>query len=136
MAALARQKQETFAQSLARGMNAGEAGRAAGYKAIHDCGALSKRAAIVKRVEEISRHIAWGGSRELSGLIDELMHIAMAARKLGSAAALVAAKSAVVEAAKLKRLLPADEDGAPSAPIVDEILSDEEWNRRYGPAAP
>jgi HPt (histidine-containing phosphotransfer) domain-containing protein len=84
-------------------------------------------------VEEIAAERAWGGSRDLVGLIEALKRAFDVAITLKSAAGMAAARAIVAEAARLKQLLPPD-PVLPDPRIVD--LTDEEWTARYGPPAP
>jgi hypothetical protein len=129
MAALKFAKYEAFAQELAGGKDVMEAYAAAGYAPPKRQMALRMRRneKIAARVEELQNEAAWGGSRDLSVVINALM-------KLGSegeatTAAMVAAKrSCLVEAAKLKAQLPVPQ------PVFQPLrqLSLEEWTAKYG----
>lgn len=122
-------KYEAFARALARGKDVMEAYAAAGYESPHRQMALrmARDEKIVARVEALRQEARWGGSRDLSVVINALM-------KLGSegdatTAAMVAAKrSCLVEAAKLKAQLPVPQ------PVFQPVrqLTDAEWTAKYG----
>lgn len=129
MSALKHPKYEAFARALAGGKDVMEAYAAAGYAPPHRQMALrmARDRKISARVEALRNEAAWGGSRDLSVVINALM-------KLGSegeatTAAMVAAKrSCLVEAAKLKAQLPTPQ------PVFQPLprLSNEEWAAKYG----
>jgi hypothetical protein len=129
MGALKYAKHEAFARTLAQGKDVMEAYAAAGYAPPHRQMALrmARNEKISARVEDLRNEAAWGGSRDLSVVINALM-------KLGSegeatTAAMVAAKrSCLVEAAKLKAQLPVPQ------PVFQPLpqLSREEWAAKYG----
>ncbi|HEX4741885.1 MAG TPA: hypothetical protein VH353_11190 [Caulobacteraceae bacterium] len=129
MGALKYAKHEVFARGVADGKDVMEAYAGAGYAPPHRQMALrmARDGKISARVEALRNEAAWGGSRDLSVVINALM-------KLGSegeatTAAMVAAKrSCLVEAAKLKAQLPVPQ------PVFQPLrqLSKEEWAAKYG----
>ncbi|HEV2365507.1 MAG TPA: hypothetical protein VGS12_15055 [Caulobacteraceae bacterium] len=143
---LENERREAFAQAVARGMSCARAAEKAGF-GFHRHGARLARARdVAARIGAIRASLAGGGSRELGPLIDRLLGIFVAGVTLNNAAALVAARSALVEAARLKQLLPfAPGEGPPAAAPAptgepfhwtDKEMSDEEWNAHFGPEAP
>jgi hypothetical protein len=64
-------------------------------------------------------------------LIDALMEAVEDARKLDNAAAFVAVRGLIVEAARLKQMLPEHDPRTPPMPP----MTAEEWLRRFGPEA-
>ena len=133
MAAFEDERRERFAQGLARGAAASRAWEDAGYKRKGPrARAAAKRKDMVARVKEIIRAREWGGSGDLAPVIDECMRLAIKARTMNTAAAMVAARGLLAEAARLKGLLGA------AAPAPDELsarpeLTDDEWLARYAP---
>lgn len=129
MGALKHPKYEAFARALAKGQDVMEAYATADYERPNRPMALrmARQKKISARVEELRREAAWGGSRDLSVVINALM-------KLGSegeatTAAMVAAKrSCLVEAAKLKAQLPVPQPVFTPPPQ----LTKEEWIAKYG----
>jgi len=103
----------------------------AGYARWHSqSGNLSADAAITARIEEIRQHLRWGGSRDLGPVIDAMMALALAKDTVKSAAGVMAAKSLMVEAARLKQLLPRARTVGTGP--MDVQISHEEWLKRYG----
>jgi hypothetical protein len=119
---------EALAQGLARGLGVQEATREAGYS--RQYGVTRRRAEredVLVRAAEIQRQAALD-ARDLTPIIEMLTDLAAASRKLGSAAAMTAAKSALAEAGRFKGLLP----HAPTAPIIrPPVLSDEQWAAKW-----
>jgi phage terminase small subunit len=95
---------------------------------------LANRPQVKQRIDEIVEERTWGGSRDLVGLIGQLKILLESTKKVKSAAAMMAAKAIISEAARLKLLLPRDEPMAVDDRL--ENLTQEEWTRRYGPPAP
>jgi len=128
MTALFITRQEAFAQGLARGLIPDEAARQAGYKGEKkQARARAKHPKLVGRVQELKRERAWGGSRDMGALIDELMEAVQEARKLESAAAFVAVRGLIVEAARLKQMLPKPEEP------FEPPMTPAEWLEAFGP---
>ncbi|MDB5483121.1 MAG: hypothetical protein JWO83_4174 [Caulobacteraceae bacterium] len=128
MPALTIPRQEAFAQALAQSLSPDEAAQTAGCKGERkQARARAKLPKFVERVQELKHERAWGGSRDLGPLIDELMGAVQEARKLDSAAAFVAVRGLIVEAARLKKLLP--EPQPPPRPQ----MTPEEWMRKFNP---
>jgi hypothetical protein len=119
---------EALAQGLARGLGVQEATREAGYS--RQYGVTRRRAEredVLVRAAEIQRQTALD-ARDLTPIIAMLTDLAAASRKLGTAAAMTAAKSALAEAGRLRGLLP----HAPTAPIIrPPVLSDEQWAKKW-----
>ena len=67
---------EAFAQAMAAGINHIVAAKAAGYAEPHNYRQFADRPRIAKRIEDIRRERAWGGARDLGGLIDAAMTVA------------------------------------------------------------
>ncbi|MHB8530243.1 MAG: hypothetical protein ACYC8V_12150 [Caulobacteraceae bacterium] len=138
MTLLPRPRREAFAHALARGATPANAALEAGYSSPKKGAALARGKDIADRANEIKDHLARGGSRDLGGVIDRLFDNAERAWKLESAGGMTAAKSSLVEAARLKQLLPEPSAWAAPGPIYphDEDLTDEQWMARYGPDPP
>ena len=122
---------EAFAQALARGATPREASEKVGYAAhARQAPRVAARADVIKRTAQIRQELAWGGSGDLKPVIDEMMRLAKEAGKLKTAAGMIAAKGFLVEAARLKGLLPAaQEEFEPHEPT----LSEEAWLARFAP---
>lgn len=133
MAALKNPKHEAFAQELAKDLAPRAAYAAVGYASGWRAGPLAESEEVKERVAEILDHKAWGGSRDLGGLIDELRDAFRAAVSLGSAAGMVAARGLATEAARLKQMLPREEE---TNFARRPTLSEAEWILLYGPNAP
>jgi hypothetical protein len=130
MPALKKNRYEPFALQLSLGLNPLDAAVAAGFaKSQTQACRRAARPEVVARVAELARKRAWGGSRDVGPLIDELGAAVQEARKLNSAAAFVAVRGLIIEAARLKKMLP--EPQVPPRPP----LTVEEWERRYDPEA-
>lgn len=129
MAALHSPRREAFAQGLALGAAPVTAWQGAGY--VRHMGRATAAAAekdVAARVVEIELERAGGGSTDLAPLIDRCITLADKAGDLGTAAGMVAARGFLVEAARLKGMLP-----APMASEIIPTLSDEAWMAKYAP---
>jgi hypothetical protein len=137
MPALKNSRYEAFAHQLAQDLNPQDAAVAADFaKSQTQACRRALRPEIVARVEELKRLRDWGGSRDLGPLINELGAAVQEARTLKTAAAFVAVRGLIVEAARLKKMLPEPE--APPRPQMtpEEWLrkfNPEQWRRDYGP---
>ncbi|HEY5070961.1 MAG TPA: hypothetical protein VII63_02920 [Caulobacteraceae bacterium] len=138
-------RQEAFAQALARGVEGREAAREAGYKAPRNWRTLMKNRVIADRLAELRRQRAGGASADVSSLIDWLIEIAEDARAVKDVRGYGVARACLETAAKLKLRRPASEPATrPAASAaqaayfaeLDREVSDEEWMRLYGPEAP
>ena len=126
MAALEDERRERFARNLADGMPAWRAWAAAGYAPKGGRGRrVAEREDVKARVDELVQARKWGGSSDVGPVIDECMRLAKVAGGMKGAAAMVAARGFLVEAARLKGLLGAAE------PRPE--LTDEEWLAKYAP---
>jgi hypothetical protein len=128
MAALTKHRYEPFAQALSRDLNPVAAAKEAGFKGnkTQSC-ERALRLEVVERVEELRRRRDWGGSRDVGPLIDELMAAVRQARTLKTAAAFVAVRGLIVEAARLKKMLPEPQE-PPRRPMTAE-----EWEAKFAP---
>jgi len=86
-----------------------------------------REASAQARAAEIQTE-AIGGTRDLTPLINRMIQLSAQAAALNSAAALREAKDLLVEAARLKGLLP-----APPPPPPMPRMSREEWLAKYAP---
>jgi hypothetical protein len=128
MPALKNSRYEAFAHQLAKDLNPQDAALAAGFvKSQTQACRRALRPEIVKRVEELERLRDWGGSRDVGPLINELGAAVQEARKLDTAAAFVAIRGLIVEAARLKKMLPEPE--APRRPPMTQA----EWLEKFAP---
>lgn len=128
MPALKKDRYEPFAEALSRGLSPMAAAVDAGFaKSQTQACKRAGRPEVVARVEELRRLRDWGGSRDLGPLIDELGAAVQEARKLNSAAAFVAVRGLIVEAARLKQMLP-----QPQRPIPRQMTT-AEWLEEFGP---
>jgi len=131
MAELVDPQREMLAQALADGFTPGQASAKVGYKRKWGKD-LAKRMAkpdLIARVAEIKRERALAVT-DLEPVIKALMSAADTASGLSSAAAFVAVRGLLVEAARLKGLV--QPPAAPLAPRV-HTLSNEEWTAKHGP---
>ncbi len=137
MAALKNARQEAYCQARAKGSAPVAAYVEAGYaySGRYRFPRLEEKNDISERIAELVHHLARGGSRDLGPVIDEMLSMARAAIEVKNAAAFVAAKGFLVEAARLKLMLPHD-GWANKRPHIDINLSDEEWTKRFGAPAP
>ena len=127
MPALTNSRYEAFAHQLAKDLNPIDAAVAAGFaRSQTQACKRALRPEIVARVEELKRLRGWGGSRDVGPLIDELAEAVKAARQLNSAAAFVAIRGLIVEAARLKQMLPAPEE------YYEPPMTPEEWLKAFG----
>ncbi len=128
MAALENLKREAFAQARAAGASVARASLAAGYAPSHGNGWRIARDEKVKaRVAELER-AAVGASRDLAPVIAEMLRLSKEAAKLDSAAGMREAKDFLVQAARLKGLLP-------RAPVpIEPEMTMAEWLAEYAPA--
>jgi len=128
MAKLENARREAFAQARATGATVVEASRAAGY-VVKNCdgGRVARNPAVMARVAEIQQ-AAIGETRDLPVLISKMVAMADAAAELGSAAGMREAKALLVEAARLKGLLPPSPARPPQPP-----MSRAEWMARFAP---
>jgi hypothetical protein len=128
MPALKNSRYEAFAHQLALDLNPQDAALAAGFaKSQTQACNRALRPEIVARVEELQRLRDWGGSRDLGPLINELGAAVQVARKLDTAAAFVAIRGLIVEAARLKQMLPEPE---PEEPDERPPRTPAEWLER------
>ncbi len=128
MAALDNPRREMFAQALARGCGPSQAEREAGYSRCSKATRARVASKQIKdRLAQIGKERAGGNSPDIGPVIDKLMELANASADLKTAAAMVAARGFLVEAARLKGLLPAP------APPPRRRLSNEEWLAEYAP---
>ena len=133
MAELEDERREKFAQGLADDMPAWRAWAAAGYAPKGGRGRIvAQREDVKARVDELVQARKWGGSSDLGPVIDECMRLAKVAGEKDSAAAMVAARGFLVEAARLKGLLGAPAPATGAADPRPE-LTDDEWLARYAP---
>ena len=131
MPALKNSRYEAFAHQQAQGLNPQDAALAAGFaKSQTQACRRALRPEIVARVEELKRLRDWGGSRDLRPLINELGAAVQEARTLNSAAAFVAVRGLIVEAARLKQMLPEPEPEEPDEPPP---RTSAEWLARHRP---
>ena len=133
MGALDNPRHEALAQGLARGISVREATIEAGLSARHlpRSVRLAASPAVVARMAEIRQQAVWGGLEDLEKVFGELMRLAEAAGKLGSAAGMNSARTLLAEAARLRERLPAAPATA-EAPLPPR-LSKEEWIAAFAP---
>ena len=127
---------EAMAQALASGHVPTDASCAAGYS-YHGKDALSRaeNPAMKTRVAEIKLRREAGGTADLAPVIDRLVAASDKAVALGTAAGMVAARGFLVDAARLKGLLP----GAPKPSQYSKFvpseppMDDDAWVARFAP---
>jgi hypothetical protein len=123
--------EEALARALAMGRSRNAAGTETGHGRRYKHRARAARPEIIARAREIGDALQWGEACEVGEMIRALMRLAGKAGGMRTAAAMVAARGLVAEAAKLdaRRETP----GEP-APIASHFLplSDEAWAAKYG----
>jgi hypothetical protein len=130
-------RQEAFCRGLAQGFSVVDSAKAAGYRVPRNCRRLACRPAILARVERLRAEAAWEASPDLAGLLHQVRVVSEAALSGDAPRTVSVARDCIELAAKLKgRLAEAADACQILAPIVDERLTDEEWERRHGQAAP
>ena len=122
-----------LAMGLSRSMAGGEAGYAKHWKHVRE---REARPDIVARARELGDARQWGETRDASEMIGALMRLAGKAGRMRTAAAMVAARGLVAEAAKLEQRIDDKRgetpDGAPPITTAFLPLSDEDWTAKYG----
>jgi hypothetical protein len=128
--------EETLAHALARGLSRNAARAEAGYARHSRRGReRAARADIAARARELGEARQWGETREASEMIVALMRLAGKAGEMPTAAAMVAARGLVAEAAKLNARIDERRERPDEAPAIDARflpLSDEDWTAKYG----
>ncbi len=137
MPALSFPRDEAFARALAMGRSQGAAGAEAGYARRHRLGGeRAARPDIVARTRELGDARQWGEAGDAATMIGALMRLAGQAGQMRTAAAMVAARGLVAEAAKLNQRIDDERretpDGAPPINPAFRPLSDEDWAAKYG----
>jgi hypothetical protein len=124
-------REEALARALAMGRSRHAAVTEAGYARHARHLARATRPDIVARARELGDAAQWGEAREPSEMTRALMRLAGKAGGMRSAAAMVAARGLVAEAAKLNARCETPLDAPASAPRFLP-LSDEAWVAKYG----
>jgi hypothetical protein len=115
------EKQERFAQELAKGAATRAAYLAAGYKESRsDPYRLARHPKVKRRVEELRARAALRLEASVAGLTLRLMEIADEAQAKDSASALAVARGCLMDAAKLNGL--AAEKASNAAPTWEDLL--------------
>ena len=128
MAVLEKDRREAYAQARAAGASVNKAYVQAGYVLGHGNGwRVERNEVVMARVAEIQTK-AISETRNLEPLINRMVQLSAEAAALKSAAGIREAKDLLVEAARLKGLLP-----APVTPPMPR-MSREEWLAKYGPS--
>lgn len=127
---------EAMAQGLALGLTAAGASEAAGFNGHgKDARRRADVPAMQARVAEIKLRREAGGTADLAPVIDRLVAASDKAVALGTAAGMVAARGFLVDAARLKGLLP----GAPKPSQYSKFvpseppMDDDAWVARFAP---
>ncbi len=122
--------EEALARALAMGRSRNAAGTEAGYGRRYKHSARATRPDVVARARELGDAAQWGEACEVGEMIRALMRLAGKAGEMRTAAAMVAARGLVAEAAKLnERREPADDAAAIAPQFLP--LSDEDWAAKY-----
>ena len=136
MPALTAPYEEALAPALAMGLSRSPAGAEAGYARHWEHGReRAARPDIIARARELGEASQWEETREVSEMIGALMRLAGKAGGMRTAAAMVAARGLVAEAAKLNRQTDERRETPDEAPAIDPRflpLSDEDWTAKYG----
>ena len=132
MPALSDPHEEAFARALARGLSPGMASSEAGYARGRNRGReRAARSHVAARVGALQ----WDEAGDARAMIGALMGLAGTAGQMRSAAAMVAARGLVAEAARLTTRPPERTEAAASAVRIGPMilpLSDEAWAAKYG----
>ena len=128
-------REDALALALATGRSRSAAGTEAGYGRHRKHRARAARPDIVARSRELGEAAQWGEVCEAGEMIRALMRLAGKAGGMRTAAAMVAARGLVAEAAKLNQR--SDEwretpEDAASIAARFLPLSDEAWAEKYG----
>jgi len=151
VSALERPKREALAQALARGLGAKAAAKAAGYVNTRKGPRLALCDDIAQRVQEIRADPSQAVEPDLD-LLERVLKAAIGALRIGTGAGYAAAFRGFELAARLEgrlgRASPAKPEAAaiptlsdryandPELRKLDEDLTTEEWEERYGPLPP
>jgi phage terminase small subunit len=115
------EKQERFAQELAKGGATSAAYLEAGYKKNpREAYRVARLPQVLRRVEEIRAQAALRSEASVAGFTLRLMEIADEAQKKDSASALAVARGCLMDAAKLNGLGAAK--GAKASPTLEDLL--------------
>ena len=115
------EKQELFAQAVAKGVATRIAFGEAGYKMNRsDAYRLARHPEVKRRVEEIRARAALRTEASVAGFTLRLMEIAEEAQKKDSASSLAVARGCLMDAAKLNGL--GSNKAAKSAPMLEALL--------------
>ena len=129
-------RQEALARVLAMGLSRSMAGVEAGYAKHWKHGREREaRGDIVARAKELGDARQWGETRDAGEMIGALMRLAGKAGAMRTAAAMVAARGLVAEAAKLEQRTLGRRETPDKAPAIAphfRTLSDEDWSAKYG----
>jgi hypothetical protein len=129
-------RQEALARVLATGLSRSVAAAEAGYAKHWRHGReRMARPDIVARARELGDARQWGETRDAGEMIGALMRLAGKAGAMRTAAAMVAARGLVAEAAKLNQRTLGQRETPHEAPAIDPRflpLSDEDWTAKYG----
>ncbi len=133
MGILSIERWEILAQGVARGLPMRTAGDEAGYSSkSRGIYRIAKKQPFIERVAEIAHAAKWGGTADLSPVIDALARLAEAAAEQGTAAGMKTALEMFREVAELKRQ-PRLDNLSVSAKPRSVTLSPEEWSRQFSP---
>jgi len=131
-------REEALALALAMGRSRSVASSEAGHGKHWKHRARAARPDIVARAREIGEALQWGEACEVSEMIRVLMRLAGKAGEMRTAAAMVAARGLVAEAAKLNQRKDEQRETPDDAPQIGPQflpLSDEDWAVKYGDRA-
>lgn len=141
MPALNNPRHEALAKALSRGVSVREATIEVGLSPRHvgRILALSSREDFDARVAELREAAEWGEDLALKPIHDQALKLANAAAKLESAAAMMAAKALLAEAARIRQSLPRRTPppavllAPPAQSPARPVLSKEEWLAAFAP---
>jgi len=125
MAVLSNARREAFCQARAAGKSLAEAGKAGRYD--NQWSRVDAAPEVQARIAEIRRETAVD-ARDLVPLIEKMIGLVDNAVDLKSAAGMREAKALLVEAARLKGLLP-----PPATAPLQPPMSRQEWMARFAP---
>jgi len=131
-------RREAFARAWADGFVPREAYDKAGYKAQDpnipgEVARIAGRDDVLERVTELRAEMDWGSTPDIAPVINELRRLAKKAGDMDTAAAMIAARGLLAEAAKLKRLLSEPDAPAMERPPPEPPMSNAEWLAKHAP---
>jgi phage terminase small subunit len=129
MAALSNPKREKFAQGLAKGLNASEAMREAGYGDVRNSSRLTNNDEIMRRVDELRSRAVENVMITREWIIEQLVDNARRARDAGDFGP--SNKAFELLGKEIGMFVERTENININHDVTDEPLSDEEWASQH-----